>query len=421
MGILPDRRAILSGGALTALAGAAQAATGGAMGGIRALGKAAGRVAVTGVESFDIQMPAPRAGKFVPAYLGLTPGRSNVVKVTTSAGVAGYSFLGAAVGEAQAARALLTGADLFAVDAHLKRGLGPAAEEAVWDAIGKIAGQPLCRLMGGARTQRLPVYFTYVWPGPEDQVPPRDQGLQAARLRAASVKAMKIQIMRTDYHGDVEAVREMLAQGGEGFRAMVDRTAGARGLWTYDQSLEIARSLQAAGCYWLEEPLARDDYQGPARLCQEVDMLITGGEGWQGLGPFLKGLQTKSYDIMQPEMRVCAGPLTMRKIGALCEAFGVPIAPHAATGLALAGRLQVSAAMGSVYQEVGTFQPDTLPADVNAPYLPILHGEQPFAFENGAAMVPQYPGLGLNVDEKAVGRFRVAGFERRGTKGLSDR
>jgi D-galactarolactone cycloisomerase len=256
---------------------------------------------------------------------------------------------------------------------------------------------------------------------PEDQVPPREQGLQAAKLRAAGFKAMKIQIMRTDYHGDVEAVREMLAQGGEGFRAMVDRTAGARGLWTYDQSLEIARALQTAGCYWLEEPLARDDYEGPARLCREVDMLVTGGEAWQGLGPFVKGLQAKTYDIMQPEMRVCAGPLTMRKIGALCEGFGVPIAPHAATGLALAGRLQVSAAMGSVYQEVGTFQPDTLPSDVNAPYLPILHDAQPFTFENGEAIVPQYPGLGLNVDERAIEKFRVTGFERRGTKGIADR
>jgi len=408
-----DRRSLLGRGCL-ALAGAVT-------GNVQALAKAAGRVSVTGVESFDIQMPAPRTGKFVPTYLGLTAGRNNVVKVTTSAGVNGYSFLGAVPGEAEAARALLTGADLFAVDTHVKRGLGAAAEEAVWDAIGKTAGQPLCRLMGGAGSERVPVYLTYVWPVPEDQVPPREQGLQAAKLRALGFKAMKIQIMRTDYHGDVEAVREMLAQGGPGFRAMVDRTAGARGLWTYDQSLEIARALQSAGCYWLEEPLARDDYEGPARLCREVDMLITGGEAWQGLGPFVKGLQAKTYDIMQPEMRVCAGPLTMRKIGALCEGFGVPIAPHAATGLALAGRLQVSGAMGSVYQEVGTFQPDTLPSDVNAPYLPILYGEQPFIFENGEAIVPQYPGLGLNVDEKALLKFRVAGFERRGTKGIAER
>src|SRR5262249_32852343 len=159
-------------------------------------------------------------------------------------------------------------------------------EQAVWDAIGRIAGQPLFRLLGGASIARVPVHLTYVGPGSEHKVPARDQGAHAARLRGMGFKAMKSQTRRTAYHGDLAAVSQRLAQGGEGCGAMVDRTAGARGLWSYDQSLEIARALQAAGCYWLEEPLARDDYEGPARLCREVDMLITGGEGWQGLSPF---------------------------------------------------------------------------------------------------------------------------------------
>ena len=116
----------------------------------------------------------------------------------------------------------------------------------------------------------------------------------------------------------------------------------------------------------------------------------------------------------QPEMRQCAGPLTMRKIGALCEAFNIPVAPHAATGLALAGRLQVSAAMGSVYQEVGTLQAGTLPSEVWDPFKPVLHGESAFTFQNGDLVVPQHPGLGLNVDEKALEKYRVAGFEKRG-------
>lgn len=408
---LPSRRAALAGTAALALAAPVQAATAK----LAALGKAVGPVRITAIETFDIQ--APLGGKTYPAtYKGLTPGRNNVVRVTTSSGVRGYSFLGTGSDEVPAAAPRLTGQDLFAIEAHLKNGLlaWPSVEEAMWDAIGRMAGQPLCRLMGGAAMERLPVYLTYVWGGKEDDVPAKAQGAQAARLKAAGFKAMKIQMMRTDYRGDVEAVSEMIAQGGSGFRAMVDRTAGAVGLWTYDQALTAAKALQAAGCYWLEEPLARDDYEGPARLCREVDMLITGGEGWQGLAPYAKGLQMKTYDIMQPEMRQCAGPLTMWKIGALCQGFNTPIAPHAATGLALAGRIQVSAAMGSVYQEIGTLGPDTLPQDVWAPYAAIFHGEQPFSFDNGDLVVPHYPGLGLNVDEKALAKYRVAGFEKRG-------
>ena len=352
----------------------------------------------------------------------MTAGRNNVVKISTSAGVNGYSFLGANLNDVTGARALLTGQNLFAVERHLKNGLldWPSVEEAMWDAIGRIAGQPLCRLLGGASLDTMPVYFTYVWPIPHDQLPPKAQGDQAGLVRQAGFKAMKIQMMRSDYRVDVEATRAMIAAGGAGFKVMVDRTAGARGLWTYDQALTAAKALAEAGVYWLEEPLARDDYDGPARLRREVpNFLITGGEGWRGLEPFREGLRRGTYAIMQPEMRTCAGPLTMRKIGAMCDAWNIPIAPHAATGLALAGRLQVSAAMGAVIQEIGVLEPGRFPWDVWDAYRPILHGETPFPFRDGAAVVPQHPGLGLAVDEKALEKYRVAGFERRGAPGIS--
>ena len=61
-----------------------------------------------------------------------------------------------------------------------------AVEEAMWDAIGKISGQPVSRLLG-AKTSSLPVYFTYVWPGDptQDHVPFKEQAAQALRLKNA--------------------------------------------------------------------------------------------------------------------------------------------------------------------------------------------------------------------------------------------
>lgn len=384
---------------------------------------APGPVRITAIESFDIQLPGKAGGRtFLPTYRGMTPGRNNVVKLSTDAGISGYSFLGAKLHEVQSAAALLTGKNLFAVNSFLGDGLlnWPSVEEAMWDAIGRIAGQPLCRLFGGARLDVMPVYLTYVWPVPEDQVPPKAQADQAAQIRQAGFTAMKIQMMRTDYRRDVEATALMLAAGGRGFRVMVDRTAGAKGLWTYDQALQAARALAATGVWWLEEPLARDDFEGPARLRRDVPgIVITGGEGWQGLEPFRKGLTAGTYGIMQPEMRVCAGPLTMLKIGALCQAWNTPIAPHAATGLALAGRLQVSAAMGSLIQEIGVLAPGAFPWDVWDAYKPIFHGQTPFTIKDGAIAVPHYPGLGLNIDEAALQKYCVPGFERRGAKGIS--
>ena len=58
---------------------------------------------------------------------------------------------------------------------------------------------------------------------------------------------------------------------------MVDRTAHLSGkVWDYPTGLAAAKALQQAGVYWLEEPFARDDFEGPARLAREVDILITG-------------------------------------------------------------------------------------------------------------------------------------------------
>jgi D-galactarolactone cycloisomerase len=230
-------------------------------------------------------------------------------------------------------------------------------------------------------------------------------------IKAAGFNAMKIQIMRDDYHGDVDACGAILAAGGPGFKVMVDRTATAAGLWTYDQALAAAQALSKVGCTWLEEPLARDDYDGPARLRKEGGgVLITGGEGYHGLEPFKQCMLHGTYDILQPEIRTVAGIFTARKVGVLAETFGFKMAPHGTSGLAWAGRLQVSAAMGSIFQEIAVLNPPTMPDDLCRPFLPLLHGEQPFKYADGACIVPQHPGLGLHIDEAALKRYRVEGL-----------
>jgi D-galactarolactone cycloisomerase len=201
--------------------------------------------------------------------------------------------------------------------------------------------------------------------------------------------------------------------GGPDFRVMVDRTAdrSPNGLWTYDQALAAAHALEKAGCYWLEEPLARDDYEGPARLRRESSIIITGGEGYQGLEPYKQCLLHQTYEVLQPELRVIAGIWTARKVGALAEAWGLKTAPHGISALAWAGRLQLAAAMGSIYQEIAVLNPPWLPDDYCRAFLPLLHGEQPFKFVNGECVVPQFPGLGLNVDEAALAHYRVEGLQ----------
>ena len=337
-----------------------------------------------------------------------------MTRIETDSGVRGYSFGGSRPDDVKAANEILIGQDLFALEQYLKKGLisWTAVEEAMWDAIGKISGQPVSRLLG-AKTSSLPVYFTYVWPGDptQDHVPFKEQAAQALRLKNAGFKAMKVRVWRKNSADDAKACGEMLAAAGSGFQVMVDRTAAGPGLWDYPAGLAAARALEDAGVYWLEEPFDRNDFLGPARLAREMEkIIITGGEGYRGLAPFRECLMNNTYEILQPELRTVGGITMLRKVGVLAEAWGIPIAPHAAAGLRLAGRLQVSAAMGSMYQEIGVLTPPMLPEEIALPALKILKSEQLYIYKNGEIQVPQGPGLGLDLNEEAVNRFRVEGF-----------
>lgn len=388
---------------------------------VKALAAEVKPVRIKTIETFNIQMPA--------SHTEIEAGvmnRANVTRVVTESGVRGYSFGGAGDGGRVAAhggsigtpgasfqliRDALTGSDLFAVEQHLKRGLlnWGGIEEAMWDAIGKIAGQPIYRLLGGS-TASIPVYITAVWRGPMDQsqVPIKEQAVYARRLKEAGFHAFKMRIFRPNFMDDVESCAGILAACGSGFKVMVDRTAHIPGwVWDYPTALAAAKALQEVGVYWLEEPFARDDFESPARLAREMDILITGGEGFRGLDAFRECLIHETYDILQPDLRNAGGLLTTRKVAAMCEAFHKPCIGHGAYGLAVAGRIQAHAAWGAALEEFALATPPLLPQEQWAPASKILHSKELFAFQNGEVQVPQAPGLGLDFDEEAIEHYRV--------------
>ena len=165
-----------------------------------------GGVQITGVDVFSIRVPVPAADE----ALGKMNGYS-VVEIRTDAGTSGYSFAGASRRALDSGiRPLLVGKDLFAMERHLKRGLANwgGVEHAVWDAIGRIAGQPVFRLLGGA-SDRVQVYLTCVWPGNPDQshVSYKEQAETAVRIKNAGFRGMKIRAWRPNPMDDVDACR----------------------------------------------------------------------------------------------------------------------------------------------------------------------------------------------------------------------
>jgi len=171
--------------------------------------------------------------------------------------------------------------------------------------------------------------------------------------------------------------------------------------------LKVARGLQKAGAYWLEEPFLRSDYESPAKLASMVDILITGGEAYSVLEPYRQCLLHRTYDILQPDGRQCGGIFRARQVGILAESFHVPVILHGTMSLLLAGWLQATLAIGSPWQEIALITPPLLPEEQWSPGLKVLKSKQMFVFDQGELVAPVYPGIGLDIDEEAVERYRV--------------
>jgi L-alanine-DL-glutamate epimerase-like enolase superfamily enzyme len=369
----------------------------------------AAQVRITGIDIYNIRIPVSKD----EAEAGLNHAW-NVVEVATDAGVKGFSFAGPGAAQLPAVRQLLVGKDLFAIEQHLDNGLTRwgGVEHALWDAIGRIAKQPVHRLLGGA-SNSVTAYVTCVWKGKADQqhVSYREQAEQALRLQKAGFKGMKIRAWRPNPLDDAEACAEIRAATGPDFAIMFDRTAHqpqsvGQPIWSFDTGLKVARALQRAGAYWLEEPFARDDYQSPAKLAAMVDIPITGGEGYVGLSPFQQCLVHRTYDILQPEGRGAGGIFTCRKVAFLADGYHIPCILHGTMALMLAGWLQATFAIGAEWQEVALVTPPLLPQQQWAPGAKVLRNKEMYKIENGRIIASDLPGLGLDVMEEALREYR---------------
>jgi D-galactarolactone cycloisomerase len=377
---------------------------------VRGVAAAVKPVKITGVDIFPIRLPASKediaAGKRA-SYV--------VCRIDTDAGVRGFSFAGPNPRTLPEVQKTLIGHDLFNVEDHLRRGLDSwgGVEHAVWDAIGRIARQPVYKLLGGNRTS-LRVYLTTVWPGNPDQshVTYDAQAEMALREKNAGFKGMKIRAWRPNPLDDAEACRVIRQAVGADFAIMFDRTAAApqsvgQKVWDYETGYRVARALEKQGANWLEEPFARDDYESHARLARSVDIQITGGEGYRGTRNFREALAARAYDVVQPDAVTAGGIFLCRKIAILAESFHVPCILHGSMGLRAAGFFQASAAIGSDWQELVFVTPPLLPEDLLVPGLQVLKTKTMYKFENGEVHLPDFPGLGLDVDEDAVEKYRV--------------
>lgn len=292
-------------------------------------------------------------------------------------------------------------------------GLGAAVlsaiEAALWDLKGKLLGQPVCELLGGARHERLPAYATggpcnY----PKDRLarkidhylslgfngfkigvggfyPDRGFVIEGEPAAAADFEADKLAFVRSHAGPDV--------------RVMIDGHMGNTPgkAWSTEVAIAVAKAAEPFNLFFFEEPLHYTNPTGYAELCRATPVPIAGGECLTTSCEWQSFVEQDCFDIGQPDGAFNGGLSETLRIAAMFAQRGRKIATHSwGSGGAFMQNLHAAFAA-----------PNTCIMEI-APDYAGLHSEvigDSFRMKDGCVLAPDKPGLGITLTEEVRRRY----------------
>jgi L-alanine-DL-glutamate epimerase-like enolase superfamily enzyme len=356
-----------------------------------------------------------------------------VVRITDEDGRAGIGEADAPIGAvrelvlmddvfawSRGLRNALVGADPFEIAAlnrrlyeetiyHGRRGLGihalSAVDVALHDLVGKQLDRPAYQLLGGARRDAITPYAT-VWPGGV-----RGRSLdrlmeaiadQFRRALELGYRAVKMELVFGDLMADgelVEAIREGRRLLGRETTLALD--FGYR--WNdWRRALWVLNRVEDCDVFFAEATLRHDDLDGHRKLAERVETRVGGAELAATVHECREWLERGRVDVLQPDAGRCGGLTELRRIAELAELYGALVVPHGwKTGITAAASRHFQAATANA-PLVEALSPhlyeSPLRAELVRPEPELRDGEIP---------LPTAPGLGVELVEEAVARYRV--------------
>ena len=293
-------------------------------------------------------------------------------------------------------------------------GVLSALEMACWDIIGKEAGQPVYKLLGGRVHERLRSY-TYIYARPGDQVDVY-QDPQLSAERAAQYVAQGFTAIKFDPAGPYTAfdgrqlsltqldlcerfMRELRAAVG----SSADLLFGTHGQMTAAGAIRLARRLEPYDPLWFEEPVPPDAPEEMALVARATSIPIAAGERLTTKYDFARVLRAQAAAILQMNLGRVGGLLEAKKVAALAEVQHVQIAPH----------LYCGPVVGAANIQLATCSPNFLILEGIERWQGI-HADlllKPIRWEAGYVIPPTEPGLGVELNETFAARHPYKGAE----------
>ncbi|WP_424965241.1 L-rhamnonate dehydratase [Dinoroseobacter sp. S375] len=282
-----------------------------------------------------------------------------------------------------------------------RKGIGmtaiSAVDLAIWDLMGKLAGKPVFKLLGGRTKEKIPVYYSKLYAGPIEAMQAeaeeaKKHGYHSYKMRFGygpkdGPKGMQENLDR------VRAVREVI---GEDADLMLECYQG----WNVDYTKRMLPKLAEFQPRWLEEPVIADDVEGYRQLNAMNIIPISGGEHEFSVIGCKDLIASNAVSILQYDTNRVGGITAAQKINAIAEAFQVPVIPHG--GQMHNYHLTMANANCMISEYFPVFDVEV----GNELFYYIFEGD-PDAVDGFIDLDDDLPGLGITITDKHLHNFEI--------------
>src|SRR5216684_504357 len=266
-------------------------------------------------------------------------------------------------------------------------------EMALWDILGKSAGLPVYRLLGGKVRETVPIKMSV------SGLDPAAAAKLAEWAMSQGLRALKVKV-GIEPEGDIARVKAVRAAIGPAVRMGVDANGG----WSPRVAIQtIRRLVDECGIYFAEQPVAPLDVQWMADVRRNVPVPVMADESCYTLQDAMALVRAGAADILSVYVGKGGGIGPARKIAAVAEAAGIVCTVGSNLELGVA-----SAAMIHLAMSTPGIAAEAFPCDILAPFYyeeDIL--AEPLQIIAGEARPLENPGLGVELDEAKVEKNRI--------------
>ncbi|WP_266064894.1 mandelate racemase/muconate lactonizing enzyme family protein [Brucella intermedia] len=259
-----------------------------------------------------------------------------------------------------------------------------AIDIALWDIMGKRAGLPIWKLLGGSFRELLPAYASKLHIGNVDGL---SRALEATMRRG--YRAVKL------HERTLEMVRASRQTIGRDAALMVDVNCA----WTLPQAIAAAHSFAPFDIAWLEEPIwPPENHEALTTLQRETGMVLSVGENIANCHDFLTASSVEGLQILQPSVIKVGGISGFVSAAKATRIAGRTIAPHSPyLGPGLLATMQ----MAFVFHEIEWIEHYSISLETP------LYAEFDEVDAAGCFLLPDGPGLGADPQFAALEKYRI--------------